>query len=38
VFSTDPGKKAPDDLQEFFYSSQYEELADKERKTQSAKV
>jgi hypothetical protein len=38
LFTTDPGREAPDDLKEFFYSSQYDELAVKELETQNAKV
>ena len=38
IFTADPEKRAPDDIQEFFFSSQYEELAEKEKQTQSAKV
>lgn len=38
IFTADPSKKASDDIQEFFYASQYEELAIKEMETQKAKV
>uniref|UniRef100_A0A914KKQ2 PUL domain-containing protein n=1 Tax=Meloidogyne incognita TaxID=6306 RepID=A0A914KKQ2_MELIC len=37
IFTADPSRRAPDDIQEFFYSSQYEELAFKEKETQAAK-
>jgi hypothetical protein len=38
IFTKDPARKAADDIQEFFYSSQYEELALKEKETQKAKA
>ncbi|KAL7070899.1 hypothetical protein ACQ4LE_009669 [Meloidogyne hapla] len=37
IFTADPTRRAPDDIQEFFYSSQYEELSLKEKETQAAK-
>jgi hypothetical protein len=38
IFTIDQSRRAPDDVLEFFYSSQYEELAFKEKETQAAKV